>query len=84
MDCSKTEVHNAIAKYQDDGYYSVRNKMDAPDNAIPTDDCIIKFHNLRQVHAKKVAQPLRGTYVCHRTISRRLVNKFHLRACKSA
>ena len=88
MKCSKSAVHNAVEKCQNTGSYSTTKKSGRPRNTTPRDDPVI--HRIA-VHspmssADKIRSALlaKGTEISRRTVNRRLVYDFGLKAHKPA
>ena len=85
---SKTAVHNAMAKFRNTGTYTTAKKSGRPRKTTPRDD-----HAIRRIavqspmsSASKIRSSLlaKGTDISGRTVSRRLVDDFDLKAHKPA
>ena len=88
MKKSKTAVHNAIAKFWNTGTYTTAKIFGRPRKNTPRDD-----HTIRRIavpspmsSASKIRSSLlaKGTDISRRTVSRRLVDDFDLKAHKPA
>ena len=86
--CSKTAVHQAIAKYQEDGSYTDRKRSGRPRVSTAREDNLMRRIVMRSPTSsmKKIKAELlrRGRKVSHMTVSRRLSKKFNLKSYKSA
>ena len=88
MGCSKTAVHQAIAKYQDDGSYTDRKRSGRPRVSTAREDNLMRRIVMRSPTSsmKKIKAELlrRGRKVSHMTVSRRLSKEFNLKSYKPA
>jgi len=86
--CSKNAVYNAVVKFQKAGTYSDAKKSGRPQKTTPRDDHIIRRTAVRSPmsFASKMQSVLlaKGADVSRRTVSRRLVDDFGLKAYKPA
>ena len=86
--CSKNAVHNAIVKFRITGTYSTAKKSGRPRKTTPRDDLMIRRTAVRSPmsSASKIRSALlaKGTNISRRTLSRRLVDDFGLKAHKPA
>ena len=86
--CSKNAVHNAIVKFRITGTYSTAKKSGRPRKTTPRDDLMIRRTAVRSPmsSASKIRSALlaKGTNISRRTVSRRLVDDFGLKAHKPA
>ena len=83
---SKTAVHNAMAKFRNTGTYTTAKKSGRPRKTTPRDDHAIRRIAVRSPmsSASKIRSSLlaKGTDISRRTVSRRLVDHFDLKAHK--
>ena len=88
MECSKTAVHQAIAKYQQDGFYTVKKRTGRPHVTTAREDNVMRRIVVRSPTSsmKKIRAELlrRGCRISHVTVSRRLSKKFNLKSYKPA
>ena len=88
MKKSKTAVHNAMAKFRNTGTYTTAKKSGRPRKTTPRDDHAIQKIAVRSPmsFASKIRSSLlaKGTDISRRTVSRRLVDDFDLKAHKPA
>ena len=88
MKKSKTAVHNAIAKFWNTGTYTTAKKSGRLRKTTPRDDHAIRRIAVRSPmsSASKIRSLLlaKGTDISRRTVSRRLVDDFDLKAHKPA
>ena len=88
MGCSKTAVHQAIAKYQQDGSYTDKKKTGKPRVTTALEDNVIRRIVVRSPTSsmKKIRAELlrRGRRISHMTVSRRLSKEFNLKSYKPA
>ena len=88
MKKSKTAVHNAMAKFRNTGTYTTAKKSGRPRKTTPRDDHAIRRIAVRSPmsSASKIRSSLlaKGTDISRRTVSRRLVDDFDLKAHKPA
>lgn len=88
MSCSKTAVHNAIRKYEQNGHYSDMKRSGRPRASTNRDDNMMKLIVARSPTSscKKVQSRLlqKGCELSLNTISRRLSKEFHLKSYKPA
>ena len=88
MGCSKTAVHQAIAKYQEDGSYTDRKRSGRPRVSTAREDNLMRRIVMRSPTSsmKKIKAELlrRGRKVSHMTVSRRLSKEFSLKSYKPA
>ena len=88
MKKSKTAVHNAMAKFRNTGTYTTAKKSGRPRKTTPRDDHAIRRIVVRSPmsSASKIRSSLlaKGTDISRRTVSRRLVDDFDLKAHKPA
>lgn len=86
--CSKTAVHQAVAKFQMEGTYTDAKRPGRPRKTSPRDDHMIRRAAVRSPtsSASKIRSALlaKGVNVSRRTVSRRLVNDFGLKSYKPA
>ena len=86
MKKSKTAVHNAIAKFRNTGTYTTAKKSGRPRKTTPRDDHAIRRIAVRSPmsSASKIRSSLlaKGADISQRTVSRRLVDDFNLKAHK--
>ena len=86
--CSKSAVYNAVVKFQNTGSYSTRKKSGRPRKTTPRDNPVIhrKAVHSSMSSADKILSALKakGTDISRRTVSRRLVDDFGLKAYKPA
>ena len=86
--CSKTTVHNALAKFKNSGSYSDNKRSGRPRKTTARDDRLIRrvaVHSPRS-SSKKMRSALlaHGTDVSCKTVKRRLTKDFGLKAFKPA
>ena len=86
--CSKTAVHNALAKFKNSGSYSDNKRPGRPRKITASDDHLIRrvaVHSPRS-SSKKMRSALlaHGTDVSCKTVKRRLTKDFGLKAFKPA
>ena len=88
MKCSKSAVHNAEVTFQNTGSYLTGKKSARPRKSTPRDDHVIRRIAVRSLmsSASKIRYALlgKGTEISRRTVSRRLVDDFGLKAYKPA
>ena len=88
MGCSETAVHQAIAKYQEDGSYTDRKRSGRPRVSTAREDNLMRRIVMRSPTSsmKKIKAELlrRGRKVSHMTVSRRLSREFNLKSYKPA
>ena len=88
MGCSKTAVHQAIAKYQQDGSYTDKKRTGRPRVTTAREDNVIRRIVVRSPTSsmKKIRAELlrRGRRISHMTVSRRLSKEFNLKSYKPA
>ena len=88
MGCSKTAVHQAIAKYQQDGSYTDKKRTGRPRVTTAQEDNVIRWIVVRSATSsmKKIRAELlrRGRRISHRTASRRLSKEFNMKSYKPA
>ena len=88
MCCSKTAVHQAIAKYQEDGSYTDRKRSGRPRVSTAREDNLMRRIVMRSPTSsmKKIKAELlcRDRKVSHMTVSRRLSKEFNLKSYKPA
>ena len=88
MGCSKTAVHQAIAKYQQDGSYTDKKKPGRPRVTTAREDNMMMRIVVRSLTSsmKKIRAELlrRGYQISHMTVSRRLSKEFNLKSYKPA
>ena len=88
MGCSKTAVHQAIAKYQQDGSYTDKKRTGSPRVTTAREDNGIRKIVGRSPTSlmKKIRAELlrRGHRISHMTVSRRLSKKFNMKSYKPA
>ena len=86
MKKSKIAVHNAMAKFRNTGTYTTAKKSGKPRKTTPRDDHAIRRIAVRSPmsSASKIRSSLlaKGTDISRRTVSRRLVDDFDLKAHK--
>ena len=84
MGCSKTAVHQAIAKYQEDGSYTDRKRSGRQRVSTAREDNLMRRIVMRSPTSsmKKIKAELlrRGRKVSHMTVSRRLSKEFNLKS----
>ena len=85
---SKTAVHNAIMKYQNEGTFKGRKRSGRPRVSSCREDCVMRkvvicspVSSSKKIQAKLME---RGTVVSAKTIQRRLSLNFDLKSCKPA
>ena len=85
---SKNAVHNAVLKFKKTGTYSDAKRSGRPQKSTPRDDHIIRRTAVRSPmsFASKIQSVLlaKGADISQRTVSRRLVIDFGLKARKPA
>ena len=88
MGCSKTAVHQAIAKYQQDGSYTDKKSTGRPRVTTAREDNVIRRIVVRSPTSsmKKIRAELlrRGRQISHMTVSRRLSKEFNMKSYKPA
>ena len=88
MGCSKTAVHQAIAKYQQDGSYTDKKRTGRPRVTTAREDNVMKKIVVRSPTSsmKKIRAELlrRGRPISHMTVSRRFSKEFNLKSYKPA
>ena len=88
MKRSKSAVHNAVIKFQNTGSYSTGKIFGRPQKNTPRDDHVIRRIAVRSPmsSANKIQSALlaKGTEISRRTVRRRLVDDFGLKAHKPA
>ena len=88
MGCSKTAVHQAIAKYQQDGCYTDKKRTGRPRVTTAREDNVMRRIVVRSPTSstKKIRAELlrRDRRINHMTVSRRLSKKFNLKSYKPA
>ena len=88
MGCSKTAVHQAIAKYQQDGSYTDKKRTGRPRVITAREDNVMRKIVVRSTtnSMKKIRVKLlrRGRRISHMTVSRRLSKEFNLKSYKPA
>ena len=86
--CSKTAVHNALAKFKNSGSYSDNKRSGRPRKTTARDDRLIRRVAVRSPRSssKKMRSALlaHGTDVSSKTVKRRLTKDFGLKAFKPA
>ena len=88
MKVSKTAVHNAITKYQNEGIFTDRKRSGRPKVTSPREDRLMHkvvtrspMSSSEKIQAKLIDT---GTAVSTKTIQRRLSLEFGLKSCKPA
>ena len=88
MWCSKTAVHQVIAKNQQDGSYTDKKKTGRPHATTAREDNMMRRIVVRSPTSsmKKIRAELlcRGCQISHMTVSRRLFKEFNLKPYKPA
>ena len=88
MGCSKTAVHQAIAKYQQDGSYTDKKRTGRPRVTTAREDNLMRRIVVRSPTSSinKIRAELmrRGRRISHMTVSRRLSKEFNLKSYKPA
>ena len=88
MGCSKTAVHQAIAKYEQDGSYTDKKRTGRPRVTTAREDNVMRKIVVRSPTSsmKKIRAELlrRGRRISHMTDSRRLSEEFNLKSYKPA
>ena len=88
MRCSKTAVHQAIAKYQQDGSYINKKRTGRPSVTTAREDNVMRRIVVRSPTSsmKKIRAELlrRGRRISHMTVSKRLSKEFNLKSYKPA
>ena len=88
MGCSKTPVHQAIAKYQQDGSYTDKKRTVRPRVTTAREDNLMRRIVVRSPTSSmnKIRAELmrRGCRISHMTVSRRLSKEFNLKSYKPA
>ena len=88
MGCSKAAVHQAIAKYQQDGSYTDKKRTGKPRVTTAREDNVMRriVVRLPTSSMKKIRAELlrRGRRISHMTVSRRLSKEFNLKSYKPA
>ena len=86
MGCSKTAVHQAIAKYLQDGSYTDKKRTGRPRVTTAREDNVMRRIVVRSPTSstKKIRAELlrRGRRISHMTISRRLSKDFNMKSYK--
>ena len=85
LGCSKTAVHQAIAKYQQDGSNTDKKRTGRPRVTIAREDNVMRRIVVRSPTSsmKKIrAELLRRGRISHMTVSRRLSKEFNLKSYK--
>ena len=86
MGCSKTAVHQAIAKYQHDGSYTDKKRTGRPRVTTEREDNVMRRIVVRSPMSsmKKIRAELlrRGRRISHMTVSRRLSEEFNMKSYK--
>ena len=86
MGCSKTAVHQAIAKYQQDGSYTDKKRTGRPRVTTAREDNVMRRIVVRSPTSsmKKIRTELlrRGRRISHMTVSRRLSKEINLKSYK--
>ena len=88
MRCSKTAVNNAIRKFEHDGQYSDKKRLERPRKTTSRDDNMMKLTVARSPtsYCKKIQGMLlrKGCEVSISSISRRLSKEFYPKSFKPA
>ena len=88
MGCSKTAVHQAIAKYQKDGSYTDNKRTGRPSVTNAREDNVMRRLAVRPPTSsmKKIKAEFmrRGRRISHMTVSRRLSKEFDMKSYKPA
>ena len=88
MGCSKTAVHQAIAKYQQDDFYIDKKRTGRPRVTTAREDNVIRRIVVRPPTSsmKKIRAELlrRGRRISHMTVSRRFSKEFDMKSYKPA
>ena len=88
MGCSKTAVHQAIAKYQQDGSYTDKKRTGRPRVTTARENNVMRRIVVRSPTSsmKKIRAELlrRGHRISHMTVSRRLSKEFNMKSHKPA
>ena len=88
MGRSKTAVHQAIAKYQQDGSYTDEKRTGRPRVTTAREDNVMRRIVVRSPTSsmKKIRAELfrKGRRISHTTVSRRLSKEFNLKSYKPA
>ena len=88
MGCSKTAVHQAIAKYQQDGFYTDKKSTGRPRVTTAREDNVMRRIVVRSPTSsmKKIRAELlrRGRQISHMTVSTRLSKQFNMKSYKPA
>ena len=88
MKVSKTDVHNAITKYQNEGIFTNRERSGRPKVTSRREDRLMHkvvtrspMSSSKKIQAKLIDT---GTVVSTKTVQRRLSLEFGLKSCKPA
>ena len=88
MGCSKTAVHQAIAKYQQDDSYTNKKRTGRLRVTTAREDNVMRrivvrspISSMKKIRAKLLH---RGRQISHMTVSRRLSKEFNLKSYKPA
>ena len=88
MGCSKTAVHQAIAKYQQDGSYTDSKRTGRPRVTTAQEDNVMRkivvssfTSSMKNIRAELLR---RGRRISHMTVSRRLSKEFNIKSYKPA
>ena len=88
MECSKTAVHHAIAKYQQEGSYTDKKRTGRPRVTTAREDNVMRRVVVKSPTSsmKKIRPELlhKGRRISHMTVSRRLSKEFNLKSYKPA
>ena len=86
MVCSKTAVHQAIAKYRQDGSYTDKKRTGRPRVTTAREDNVMRrivvmssTSSMKKIRAEMLR---RGRRISHMTISRRLSKDFDMKSYK--
>ena len=86
MGCNKTAVHQAIAKYQRDGFYTDKKRTGRPRVTTSREDNVMRRIVVRSPTSsmKKIRAELlrRGRRISHMTVSRRLSKELNMKSYK--
>ena len=86
MGCSKTAVHQAIAKYQQDGSYTDKKRTGRPRVTTARENNVMRRIVVRSPTSsmKKIRAELlrRDRRISHMTVSRRLSKEFNMKSYK--
>ena len=84
MECSKTAVHQATAKYQQNGSYTDKKRTGRPHVTTAREDNVMRRIVVRSPTSsmKKIRAKLlrRGRRISHMTVSRRLSKEFNMKS----